>query len=105
MKTEEELRIEYRRQRQELEEQAEAIHRFQKKGEEIAQQTYEAICYQVRQNEEDCTDILEMARREIEQLETNYRADLQEKQREVRQKAEYAEEQFHKELRQIERNK
>ncbi|MEN2666787.1 hypothetical protein [Listeria aquatica] len=46
-----------------------------------------------------------MARREIEQLETNYRADLQEKQREVRQKAEYAEEQFHKELRQIERNK
>ncbi|MEN2666788.1 hypothetical protein [Listeria aquatica] len=32
MKTEEELRTDYRRQRQELEEQAEAIHRFQKKG-------------------------------------------------------------------------
>ncbi|WP_277619982.1 hypothetical protein [Listeria aquatica] len=31
MKTEEELRTDYRRQMQELEEQAEAIHRFQKK--------------------------------------------------------------------------
>ncbi len=105
MKTEEELRMEYRRQRQELEEQAEDIHRFQQKGEEITQQTYEAILYQVRQEEEDCTDILEMARREIEQLETNYHAELREKQREVRQKTEYAEEQFHKELQQVERNK
>lgn len=61
MKTEEELRAEYRRQRQELEEQAEDIHRFQQKGEEISQQTYEAILYQIRQKEEDCTDILAMA--------------------------------------------
>ncbi len=105
MKTEEELRTEYRRQRQELEEQAEDIYRFQKKGEEIAQQTYEAILYQIRQREEDCTDILEMARREIEQLETNYQADLQEKKREVRQKTEHLEEQFHKGLQQVERNK
>ncbi|MBC1318595.1 hypothetical protein [Listeria welshimeri] len=105
MKTEEELRAEYRRQRQELEEQAEDIHRFQQKGEEISQQTYEAILYQIRQKEEDCTDILAMARREIEQLEANYQADLQEKKREVRIKTEHIEEQFYKELQQLERNK
>ncbi|EUJ26747.1 hypothetical protein MFLO_13860 [Listeria floridensis FSL S10-1187] len=105
MRTEEEIRADYRRQRQELEKQEEDIYRFQQKGEEIAQQTYEAILYQIRQKEEDCTDILEMARREIEQLETNYRVDLQEKKREIRQKTEYAEEQFRKELQQLERNK
>ncbi|WP_088838761.1 hypothetical protein [Listeria sp. ILCC792] len=105
MKTEEELRGVYRSKRQELEEQLNAIYQFRQKGEKIAQQTYEEISYHVRQREEDYTEVLGIARQEIEYLETAFQEGLRLKEREVGQKEEANEEHFRNELQRLERSK
>lgn len=85
MDKEEKIIADYKRKRQALEDQEDTVRGFQKKGEELVQDTLTEIRMRV-QHEGVNNDSLDYARRELAQLETVYTETLaQEKRKLVRQ--------------------
>jgi len=100
MTKEEQLQKEYQRSRRKLEEQEDEIKKYERQGQQLAEETYSEIRYLVSSIAEN-SEPLEMARTEISRLEEEFRDNLEKEKKKVIYEQEELEQQYRKQLKEI----